>query len=222
MKEPNRRDLAAEEARNRILVAAADCIVRDGLVQRADGRHRQGGRTSPRAWCTTTSPPRSSSSSRCWRTPARSRNALTEQALERAGTQPAPRLSAFLDRCLPSDELLTHDWRLWQELDLLCLRQPELAKVGRRGLRDHLPSRRRDHHGRHRGRASSTSPRTRPGRSPRARSPCATASALAWSPPDPTSPWTRPARWSHSPSGGWSATTARSPAWLLLSQEATA
>ncbi len=57
-------------------------------------------------------------------------NALTEQALERAGTQPVQRLSAFLDRCLPSDELLTHDWRLWQELDLLCLRQPALAKVG--------------------------------------------------------------------------------------------
>jgi AcrR family transcriptional regulator len=57
-------------------------------------------------------------------------NSLTEQALERAGTQPVQRLSAFLDRCLPSDELLTHDWRLWQELDLLCLRQPALAKVG--------------------------------------------------------------------------------------------
>jgi AcrR family transcriptional regulator len=56
--------------------------------------------------------------------------ALTERALERAGTQPAQRLSAFLDRCLPSDEQLTHDWRLWQELDLLCLRQPALAKVG--------------------------------------------------------------------------------------------
>jgi hypothetical protein len=36
----------------------------------------------------------------------------------------------LLDRCLPSDDFLAHDWRLWQELDLLCLRQPELARVG--------------------------------------------------------------------------------------------
>src|ERR1700712_666897 len=56
--------------------------------------------------------------------------ALTEQAMERAGSQPAQRLASFLDRCLPSDERLTHDWLLWQELDNLCMRQPRLAKVG--------------------------------------------------------------------------------------------
>ncbi len=54
---------------------------------------------------------------------------LTEEALERAGTRPAYRLATLLDRCLPSDESLAHDWLLWQELDLLCLRQPELAAV---------------------------------------------------------------------------------------------
>ncbi|WP_051276076.1 TetR/AcrR family transcriptional regulator [Marmoricola sp. URHB0036] len=129
MKEPNRRDLAAEEARNRILVAAADCIVRDGLVNvRMAGIARAAGvssglvhyhfATKEQLFIEVLS--HSSAVS----------NALTEQALERAGTQPAQRLSAFLDRCLPSDELLTHDWRLWQELDLLCLRQPALAKVG--------------------------------------------------------------------------------------------
>ena len=40
--------------------------------QRPDGRHRQGRRGVLRAWCTTTSPPRSSSSPRCSATPARS------------------------------------------------------------------------------------------------------------------------------------------------------
>ena len=129
MKEPNRRDLAAEEARNRILVAAADCIVRDGLVNvRMAGIAKAAGVSSglvhyhfaTKEQLFTEVLSHSSAVS----------NALTEQALERAGTQPAQRLSAFLDRCLPSDALLTHDWRLWQELDLLCLRQPALAKVG--------------------------------------------------------------------------------------------
>ena len=129
MKEPNRRDLAAEEARNRILVAAADCIVRDGLVNvRMAGIARAAGVSSglvhyhfaTKEQLFTEVLSHSSAVS----------NALTEQALERAGTQPAQRLSTFLDRCLPSDELLIHDWRLWQELDLLCLRQPDLAQVG--------------------------------------------------------------------------------------------
>ena len=129
MKQPNRRDLAAEEARNRILVAAADCIVRDGLAQvRMAGIAQAAGvssglvhyhfATKEQLFVEVLS--HSSTVS----------HALTEQALERAGTQPAQRLSAFLDRCLPSDERLTHDWLLWQELDLLCLRQPELARVG--------------------------------------------------------------------------------------------
>ncbi len=129
MKEPNRRDLAAEEARNRILVAAADCIVRDGLVNvRMAGIARAAGVSSglvhyhfaTKEQLFTEVLSHSSAVS----------NALTQQALERAGTKPVQRLSAFLDRCLPSDEQLTHDWRLWQELDLLCLRQPALAKVG--------------------------------------------------------------------------------------------
>ena len=129
MKEPNRRDLAAEEARNRILVAAADCIVRDGLVNvRMAGIAKAAGVSSglvhyhfdTKEQLFTEVLSHSSAVS----------NSLTEQALERAGTQPVQRLTAFLDRCLPSDELLTHDWRLWQELDLLCLRQPALAKVG--------------------------------------------------------------------------------------------
>jgi AcrR family transcriptional regulator len=129
VKEPNRRDLAAEEARNRILVAAADCIVRDGLVNvRMAGIAKAAGVSSglvhyhfaTKEQLFTDVLSHSSAISQT----------LTARALERAGTEPDQRLSAFLDRCLPSDEQLTHDWRLWQELDLLCLRQPALAKVG--------------------------------------------------------------------------------------------
>jgi AcrR family transcriptional regulator len=129
VKEPNRRDLAAEEARNRILAAAADCIVRDGLVSvRMAGIAKEAGVSSglvhyhfaTKEQLFTEVLSHSSAIS----------HALTERALEQAGEQPAQRLTAFLDRCLPSDDLLTHDWRLWQELDLLCLRQPALAKVG--------------------------------------------------------------------------------------------
>jgi hypothetical protein len=39
-------------------------------------------------------------------------------------------LSSFLDRCLPSDQQRADEWLLWQELALLCIRDPHLAKVG--------------------------------------------------------------------------------------------
>ena len=50
--------------------------------------------------------------------------------MRNAGHRPPERLSSFLDRCLPSDKRLAEEWLLWQELALLCIRQPELAKVG--------------------------------------------------------------------------------------------
>ena len=129
MKEPSRRDLAAEEARRRILAAAADCLVRDGLAQvRMAAIAREAGvssgllhyhfDTKEQLFVEVLSYSGAVST------------ALTEQAMERAGSQPAQRLASFLDRCLPSDERLTHDWLLWQELDNLCMRQPRLAKVG--------------------------------------------------------------------------------------------
>ena len=55
---------------------------------------------------------------------------LNQRAMAGAGEGPAERLSAFLDRCLPSDEQRAHEWLLWQELALLCIRDPHLAKVG--------------------------------------------------------------------------------------------
>jgi AcrR family transcriptional regulator len=129
VKEPSRRDLAAEEARQRILAATADCLVRDGLAQvRMAAIAREAGvssgllhyhfDTKEQLFAEVLSYSGAVSM------------ALTEQAMERAGSQPAQRLASFLDRCLPSDERLTHDWLLWQELDNLCMRQPRFAKVG--------------------------------------------------------------------------------------------
>jgi AcrR family transcriptional regulator len=129
VKQPNRRDRAAESARNRILVAAADCVVRDGLASvRMAGIARAAGVSSGLLHYHFTTKEQllvavlSHSSAVA--------QELTERALERAGTRPEQRLSLVLDRCLPSDEQLAHDWRLWQELDLLWQRQPDLAHVG--------------------------------------------------------------------------------------------
>jgi AcrR family transcriptional regulator len=129
MKEPNRRELAAEEARNRILAAAAHCIVRDGLAHvRMAGIAREAGVSSGLVHYHFATKEQLFAAVLAYSGTVS--HALTEQALERAGTSPAPRLSAFLDRCLPSDEVLTHDWLIWQELDLLCMRQPALARAG--------------------------------------------------------------------------------------------
>jgi AcrR family transcriptional regulator len=128
-REPNQRDLAAAEARTRILAAAADCIVRDGLAKvRMAGIARAAGvsagllhyhfDTKEQLFADVLTYSHDVSSG------------LNQQVMRRAGTRPAQRLSFFLDRCLPSDERLAHEWLLWQELAMLCIRQPELAKVG--------------------------------------------------------------------------------------------
>jgi AcrR family transcriptional regulator len=129
VKEPSRRDLAAEEARTRILAAAADCIVRDGLVNvRMAAIARTAGVSSGLLHYHFAT--KDQLLVAVLRHSSTVSHDLTEQALERAGTHPVRRLCVLLDRCLPSDAFLAHDWRLWQELDLLCLRQPELARVG--------------------------------------------------------------------------------------------
>jgi len=128
-KEPNQRVLAAAEARTRILAAAAECIVRDGLAKvRMAGIAKAAGvsagllhyhfDTKEQLFADVLSYSHGVSA------------VLNQQAMSRAGDSPAQRLSAFLDRCLPSDERLADEWLLWQELALLCIRQPELAKVG--------------------------------------------------------------------------------------------
>ena len=128
-REPTQRDLAAAEARTRILAAAADCIVRDGLAKvRMAGIARAAGvsggllhyhfDTKEQLFAEVLTYSHDISSG------------LNREVMQRAGSEPAQRLSSFLDRCLPSDERLAHEWLLWQELALLCIRQPELAKVG--------------------------------------------------------------------------------------------
>lgn len=128
-KQPNQRDLAAADARTRILAAAAECIVRDGLAKvRMAGIAKEAGvsagllhyhfDTKEQLFADVLSYSHDVSS------------ILNQQAMRRAGDGPAQRLSSFLDRCLPSDHQLADEWLLWQELALLCIRQPELAEVG--------------------------------------------------------------------------------------------
>ncbi|CCH77945.1 putative Transcriptional regulator, TetR family [Nostocoides japonicum T1-X7] len=128
MTPPTRRD-TAEEARTRILSAAADCLVRDGLAKvRMAGIAEVAGVSSGLLHYHFDT--KEQLFAAVLRYSSEQSNELTADCLERAGTDPAGRLATFLDRCLPSDERLTRDWLLWQELDLLCMRQPELAEVG--------------------------------------------------------------------------------------------
>jgi AcrR family transcriptional regulator len=127
-REPNHRDLAAAEARTRILAAAADCLVRDGLAKvRMAGIAKAAGvsagllhyhfDTKEQLFADVLTYAHGVSSVR------------NHEVMRRSGDGPAQRLSTFLDRCLPSDQPLADEWLLWQELTLLCIRQPELAKV---------------------------------------------------------------------------------------------
>lgn len=125
---PNQRDLAAAEARTRILAAAAECIVRDGLAKvRMAGIAREAGVSAGLLHYHFDTKEQLFAEVLTYS--HRLSSVLNQQLLEHAGNAPQ-RLSAFLDRCLPSDDRLAHEWLLWQELDLLCLRKPELAKVG--------------------------------------------------------------------------------------------
>jgi AcrR family transcriptional regulator len=128
VKEPTRRDQAAEEARTRILSAAADCLVRDGLAGvRMAGIAKAAGVSSGllHYHFDTKEQLFAAVLHHC----SRISDELTERALDSAGTQPAERLSSFLDRCLPSDDKLRRDWRVWQELDLLTAGRPSLSRV---------------------------------------------------------------------------------------------
>ena len=126
----NQRELAAAEARTRILAAAAVCIVRDGLAKvRMAGIAREAGVSAGLLHYHFDTKEQLFAEVLAYS--HRVSSVLNQQVVERAGDRPAQRLSTFLDRCLPSDEALAHEWLLWQELDLLCLRKPELAKVAR-------------------------------------------------------------------------------------------
>src|SRR4051812_2720037 len=126
---PTQREQAAAEARTRILAAAADCIVRNGLAQvRMASIARTAGvsagllhyhfDTKELLFGEVLTYSHAVSAE------------LNQRAMASAGEGAAERLSSFLDRCLPSDEQRAHEWLLWQELALLCIRDPHLAKVG--------------------------------------------------------------------------------------------
>ena len=125
----NQRELAAAEARTRILAAAAVCIVRDGLAKvRMAGIAREAGVSAGLLHYHFDTKEQLFAEVLTYS--HRLSSVLNQELLQRTGNDAPQRLSAFLDRCLPSDDRLAHEWLLWQELDLLCLRQPKLAKVG--------------------------------------------------------------------------------------------
>ncbi len=125
----NLREQAAADARTRILEAAVDCIVRDGLAQvRMASIARTAGVSSGLLHYHFDTKELLFGEVLTYSHAVSAE--LNERALAVAGDGPAERLSSFLDRCLPSDEPRAHEWLLWQELALLCIRDPHLAKVG--------------------------------------------------------------------------------------------
>jgi AcrR family transcriptional regulator len=125
----SQREQAAAEARTRILAAAADCIVRDGLAQvRMASIARTAGVSAGLLHYHFDT--KELLFGEVLRYSHEVSAELNQRALSEAGDGPAERLSSFLDRCLPSDDQRADEWLLWQELALLCIRDPHLAKVG--------------------------------------------------------------------------------------------
>jgi AcrR family transcriptional regulator len=126
---PTQREQAAADARQRILAAAADCIVRDGLAQvRMASIARAAGVSAGLLHYHFDT--KELLFGEVLKYSHGVSMELNRRAMAGAGEGPAARLSSFLDRCLPSDERLAHEWLLWQELALLCIRDPHLATVG--------------------------------------------------------------------------------------------
>lgn len=125
----SQREQAAADARDKILAAAAECIVRDGLAQvRMASIARTAGVSSGLVHY------HFDTKELLFGEVLKYSHAvsaeLNELAMATAGDGPAERLSSFLDRCLPSDAQRADEWLLWQELALLCVRDPHLARVG--------------------------------------------------------------------------------------------
>lgn len=125
----SQRAQAAAEARSRILAAAAECIVRDGLAQvRMASIARAAGVSAGLLHYHFET--KELLFGEVLRYSHEVSAELNRHALAEAGDGPAERLAIFLDRCLPSDAQRSDEWLLWQELALLCIRDPSLAKVG--------------------------------------------------------------------------------------------
>ena len=127
--QPSQREQAAAEARTRILAAAADCIVNDGLAQvRMASIARTAGVSAGLLHYHFDT--KELLFGEVLKYSHEASAELNQRALDGAGDGPAERLSSFLDRCLPSDQQRADEWLLWQELALLCIRDPHLAEVG--------------------------------------------------------------------------------------------
>ncbi len=125
----NHRRQAAADARDKILAAAAECIVRDGLAQvRMAAIARAAGVSSGLLHYHFDTKEQLFGEVLTYSHAVSAE--LNQRAMVDAGASPPQRLSMFLDRCLPSDHQRADEWLLWQELALLCIRDPHLAKVG--------------------------------------------------------------------------------------------
>ncbi len=127
--QPSQREQAAAEARTRILAAAVDCIVRDGLAQvRMASIARTAGVSAGLLHYHFDT--KELLFGEVLKYSHETSAELNQRALDGAGEGAAERMASFLDRCLPSDQQRADEWLLWQELALLCIRDPHLAKVG--------------------------------------------------------------------------------------------
>ena len=119
---------AAADTRTRILEATADCIASDGIaaVRMVRIAKAAGVSTALLHYHFAT---KERLFEEVLRHSYESSTVLDQESLRGAGRTPAQRLAAYLDRCLPSDDELARDWLLWQELALMCLRQPAIAAV---------------------------------------------------------------------------------------------
>lgn len=126
---PSQREQAAADARSRILAAAVECIVRDGLARvRMASIARTAGVSAGLLHYHFDTKEQLFGEVLTYSHEVSAE--LNQRAMSEAGDGAAERLSSFLDRCLPSDRQRADEWLLWQELALLCIRDPHLAKVG--------------------------------------------------------------------------------------------
>lgn len=125
---PNQRDLAAAEAHEKILAATARCLISRGLAgARMAAIASAAGVSTALLHYHFKTKAKLFAAMLTW-TEAKSRT-LTEQALAAAGPTASARLAGFVDRLLPTTDLLRQEWIVWQELEAMSLRDAELAQV---------------------------------------------------------------------------------------------
>ncbi|MFN8156204.1 MAG: TetR/AcrR family transcriptional regulator [Candidatus Nanopelagicales bacterium] len=119
---------AAVDTRQRILEATATCIAEDGVaaVRMAGIARAAGVSTALLHYHFET---KEQLFEQVLRHSYDSSTLLDQESLRREGLTPAQRLAAYLDRCLPSDELLARDLLLWQEFGAMSPRNPSMASV---------------------------------------------------------------------------------------------